>query len=69
MYDNLRYKTIDQIYKLLPINGRTKLFVDLCGKYYPERDKERIGHIFAETVADFTDQYLYIGTSSKIHRY
>lgn len=47
---------------MLPINGHTKLFCDVCGKYYPERDKEKFGDLFAISVFDFTDQYLYVAT-------
>lgn len=62
MYNKLLYKTIDQIYNMLPINGHTKLFCDVCGKYYPDRDKEKFGDLFAISVFDFTDEYLYVAT-------
>lgn len=61
MYDYLKYKTIDDINSMLPINGRTKLFTDVCGKYIPERDKTKYGDMLAITIADFTENYLYIG--------
>lgn len=61
-YPDLFYKTVDDIYNMLPIDGHTRLFVDISGKYYPDRDKKSIGQCFVRSAFDFTESYIYITT-------
>ena len=61
-YKELTYKTVNQIYDMLPIEGHTQLFIDISGKYYPERDSKKIGQYFVKSAFDFTENYIYITT-------
>lgn len=60
MYDYLLYKTFQEIYDMLPIDGHTALFTSCTGIYYPDRDKKKYGTRLATTVASFTEKYLYV---------
>lgn len=60
-YPELSCETVNDVYKLLPINGRTRLFVDQCGIYYPDRDK-KVGSCYVKSAFDFTEDYIYIVT-------
>ena len=59
---DLVYKTIDEVYKLLPFNGYTRLFTDCCGIYYPDRDKKHHGHKYVMWTTEYKPGVLYVST-------
>lgn len=61
-YTSLRLKTVDELYNILPINGHARLMVDRTGRYYPDRDKERVGNRLVMSVEEYTEDYLYVRT-------
>lgn len=55
------HKTIQTIYEKMKQYGYQKLFTDVCGIYYPDRDFENYGHYYITWLTEYDSDILYAG--------
>lgn len=55
------HKTIQSVYEKMKEYGYRKLFTDVCGIYYPDRDFEDYGHYYITWLTEYDSGILYAG--------
>lgn len=55
------HKSIHTVYLMMGQYGYKKLFTDVCGIYYPDRDFEDYGHYYITWLTEYDKGILYAG--------
>lgn len=62
-YIGLNGRTVDEIYRKLPLGEYSRIFTEWTGIYYPDRDKEKYGDLIVTAAEEFTPTVLYLYTT------